>query len=276
MSPNVGPLLRKVDCLALPVPDLDAAIAFYESIGQGLLWRTSTAAGLRLPDSDAELVVQTERPLPETDLTVESVDEAVRRFTDAGGQTILAPFDIAIGRCAIVTDPWDNRLVLLDNSNGTFVTDDHGNVSGVESAATAKSHNVAVYVVLERQGRVLFMMRAGTGYRDGEYGLPSGKVNEGEVLGEAAARELSEEVGIEVQPAHLLLRHVVERRTKTGQWLDCFFVPTGWTGEPANNEPEKCGGLAWLDPVSSGVSDYVGIALTAMAAGVAFSAYAGR
>jgi predicted enzyme related to lactoylglutathione lyase len=126
-------LFRKVDCLALPVPDLDAALAFYAQLGHELIWRTPTAAGLRLPDSDAELVLQTERPGPETDLLVEAVGAAVERFVAAGGRIVVEPFDIAIGRCAVVLDPWGNTLVLLDSSKGHLVTDAEGNVTGTQA-----------------------------------------------------------------------------------------------------------------------------------------------
>ena len=126
------PLFRKVDCLALPVPDLDQALDFYQGLGHELIWRSATSAGLALPDSDAELVLQTERPGPETDLTVHAVGPAIERFVEAGGRVVVAPFDIAIGRCAVVADPWDNHLVLLDTSKGLLVTDDAGNVTGVE------------------------------------------------------------------------------------------------------------------------------------------------
>jgi catechol 2,3-dioxygenase-like lactoylglutathione lyase family enzyme len=50
------PLLRKVDCIRLAVDNLDAAIAFYQRLGHGLIWRRPTAAGLHFLDSDAELV----------------------------------------------------------------------------------------------------------------------------------------------------------------------------------------------------------------------------
>jgi len=129
-----GPLLRKVDCLALRVADLDDGLLFYGGLGHELLWRTATGAGLRLPDSEAELVLQTERPGPETDLTVEDVGQAIERFVAAGGRVVVAPFDIAIGRCAVVADPWDNHLVLLDNSHGQLVTDDNRNVIGTHEA----------------------------------------------------------------------------------------------------------------------------------------------
>jgi len=72
------PLFVKIDCLRLPVHDLDAALAFYrDRLGHELIWRTDAAAGLRLPDSNAELVLQTEQPQVETDLAVESVEAAV-------------------------------------------------------------------------------------------------------------------------------------------------------------------------------------------------------
>jgi hypothetical protein len=43
---------------------------------------------------------------------------------------VVAPFDITIGRCAVVADPWDNHLVLLDNSNGRLTMDEEGTVTG--------------------------------------------------------------------------------------------------------------------------------------------------
>ncbi|MBX3080331.1 MAG: VOC family protein [Anaerolineae bacterium] len=66
------PLLRKVDCIEFFVPDLEAGIAFYcAQLGQELKWRSKTAAGLGLPDSDAEIVLQTERHGLNVDLMVE-------------------------------------------------------------------------------------------------------------------------------------------------------------------------------------------------------------
>lgn len=128
-TPSRPPLFRKVDCLRLPVPDPDAGLTFYQKrLGHELIWRTATQAGLRLPDTDAELVLQTERPAPEVDLLVASVEEAVAVLLDAGGRVVRAPFDIRIGRCAVVQDPWGNHLTLLDMSKGALVTDADGNV----------------------------------------------------------------------------------------------------------------------------------------------------
>jgi predicted enzyme related to lactoylglutathione lyase len=128
------PLFEKIDCLQIPVPDLEEGLAFYlDKLGHGLIWRTETAAGLRMPETDAEIVIQTERPQLEVNLKVESADAAAERIVQAGGKLVAGPFDIQIGRCAVVLDPWGNALVVLDASKGRLVTDDEGNVVGVES-----------------------------------------------------------------------------------------------------------------------------------------------
>lgn len=125
------PLLRKVDCVRLYVPDLEAGLAFYrDQLGHELIWRTETAAGLRLPESEAELVLQTEDQRQEVDLLVDSADEAAKFIEQAGGRVIVPPFDIQIGRCVVVEDPWGNPLVLLDTSKGLLKTDADGNVIG--------------------------------------------------------------------------------------------------------------------------------------------------
>jgi predicted enzyme related to lactoylglutathione lyase len=125
-------LLRKVDCVQVPVPDLDSGLAFYrDRLGHELIWRSETAAGLRLADSDSEVVLQTERPHGEVDFLVDSVDQAVTQFARAGGAVLSAPFDIPVGRVAVVVDPFGNPLTILDLTKGRYVTDADGNVTGV-------------------------------------------------------------------------------------------------------------------------------------------------
>ena len=82
-----GPLIRKIDCLQIPVPDLEQGLSFYrDRLGHRLIWKTSTSAGLGLPDTDAEIVISTERKELEPNLLVESVDRAVDEIEDAGGE----------------------------------------------------------------------------------------------------------------------------------------------------------------------------------------------
>jgi predicted enzyme related to lactoylglutathione lyase len=129
------PLLHKIDCIRLYVPDLDAGLAFYrDQLGLSLIWRTEQALGLRMPETDAEIVLQTKERVQEIDFAVDSAEEAAMRITEAGGKIIEPPFDIHIGRCVVVQDPWGNPLVLLDTSKGLLATDAEGNVIGNSAA----------------------------------------------------------------------------------------------------------------------------------------------
>ena len=124
-------LLRKVDCVRLYVDNLEAGLAFYrDQLGHELIWRTESAAGLRLPESEAELVIQTEDQRQEVDFLVDSAEAAAKFVEQAGGKVVLPPFDIQIGRCVVIEDPWGNPLVLLDTSKGLLKTDAEGNVTG--------------------------------------------------------------------------------------------------------------------------------------------------
>src|ERR1700722_12825329 len=126
------PLFRKLDNLLLRVADLDAAISFYgDRLGHPVLWRSAEAVGFALPDTDAELVAHLNVG-PESDVLVDDVDEAFAAFLSAGGEAVQRPFDIAIGRCARVRDPFGDDLVLLDQSKGALATDDDGRVVGVK------------------------------------------------------------------------------------------------------------------------------------------------
>jgi lactoylglutathione lyase len=124
-------LLQSLDCVRLYVPDLEQALAFYrDQLGLSVVWRSNEAIGLRLSKTDTEVVLQTERPGLEIDFLVESADRAARQVEQAGGRVVVPPFDIQIGRCVVVRDPWDNEFVLLDMSKGRLVTDGDGNILG--------------------------------------------------------------------------------------------------------------------------------------------------
>jgi len=122
-------LFSNVDCVMLPVDDLEAALEFYQDkLGHRLCWRTETSAGLAFGDGVTELVLQQKDRRSETDIRVESAVEAAERFQAAGGTIVSGPFDIAIGKCVVVQDPWGNHLVLLDASKGLLKTNEDGYV----------------------------------------------------------------------------------------------------------------------------------------------------
>lgn len=134
MNQSTGrPRLQKIDCVQLHVPDLDAGLAFYcDQLGHELIWRSATAMGLRLPDSDAEIVLQSVRSGLEIDFLVADADAAAQAFQSAGGRIVVPPFAIPIGRAAVVADPWNNAFVLLDTRHGALLTDEHKIVIGVK------------------------------------------------------------------------------------------------------------------------------------------------
>ncbi len=124
-------LIDKIDCVEFFVPDLDAGLAFYrDCLGHTLFWRDEHSLGLRLPGSDAEIVLQDERPGQMIDFKVPSADKAAQQFVQAGGTILVPPFDIPIGRAVVVQDPWGNRYLLLDISKGLLATDENGRVIG--------------------------------------------------------------------------------------------------------------------------------------------------
>jgi predicted enzyme related to lactoylglutathione lyase len=95
-----------------------------------VIWKTESSAGLGLSEGITEVVLQNERKELNVDFKVDSVVEAVKDIEKAGGQVIYGPFDIPIGKCAVVKDPWGNRYVILDTTKGTYITDDEGNIIG--------------------------------------------------------------------------------------------------------------------------------------------------
>ena len=117
--------------MRIRVPDMDQALTFYrDKLRLKLLWKKGTdEAGLKMADSDTEIVlVKEELEQPEIDLTVDSVENSIEIFEEAGGKVLVSPFEIAIGKCSVVEDPWKNKFVILDNSKGLLKVDKNKNV----------------------------------------------------------------------------------------------------------------------------------------------------
>lgn len=126
-------VLRKVDAVTVRVPSLEAGLAFYrDALGHRLRWRNDAIgqAALALPESDTELVLTTEHGY-EPNWLVDSVDDAVEQLVAAGGTVAVEPFDIPVGRVAVVFDPFHNALVLVDLTKGRYETNEDGMVEGV-------------------------------------------------------------------------------------------------------------------------------------------------
>jgi 8-oxo-dGTP diphosphatase len=105
---------------------------------------------------------------------------------------------------------------------------------------------IDVMLLLIRDDAVLLALRAGTGFADGQYNVPSGKLEDGEDVASAVCREAREEVGLDLDPEALTLASTVHYRNVYGEArLGLFFHPDRWEGEPVNAEPHKCAHIAW-------------------------------
>lgn len=116
-----------IDAVTVRVPDLDEGLAFYrDRLGHELVWRNDDRgqAGLRLPDSETEIVLSVDLAY-EPNWLVASVPDAVVELVAAGGTVLVEPQDTPVGRLAVVADPFGNRLVLLDLSTGRYTSDGH-------------------------------------------------------------------------------------------------------------------------------------------------------
>ena len=114
--------LRKIDCVMIRVADVASAARYYERVF-GLLpqWSGDGAIGLRMPESDTEIVLHADADIPgpvEVHYLVDDVVAAVSAFAEQGCETLEPPFDITIGKCAVIRDPFGVRLCVLDITKG--------------------------------------------------------------------------------------------------------------------------------------------------------------
>jgi 8-oxo-dGTP diphosphatase len=135
---------------------------------------------------------------------------------------------------------------------------------------------VAVYLLIERDGKILLMRRANTGYMDGMYGFPAGHHDGGEDIKQAAAREAHEELGITIDPNDLDFAFLIHRPfASDGDRLDTYFSVKKFSGDLCNMEPEKCDDLNWysIDALPEAAIDNVPLVLQARARGESFAIY---
>jgi len=115
---------------------------------------------------------------------------------------------------------------------------------------TAPRHPVDVFLLLTDADRVLLGLRSGTGYADGQWALPSGKLECGEDAISAVIRETREETGLQLPANELRLAAVVHHRPVAGiarvGLVFAVLFDVRRHGEPVNAEPHKCAKIAWF------------------------------
>ncbi len=101
--------------------------------------------------------------------------------------------------------------------------------------------NVAAGILCDHEGRVLIAERLGDGPFHGLWEFPGGKIGDGETALEALARELAEELGIEITScaSFMNLRHEYDDRIVTIE----FFIVSEWRSEPVGREGQA---LRWV------------------------------
>jgi lactoylglutathione lyase len=116
-------MLRKIDCVMVKVPELEKAAAYYETVfGLKRLWQDAHSVGMGMPETDAEIVLHNNADLPKeinVHYLVDDVVKAVDHFVANSCIIRAQPFDIAIGKCAVVEDPFGNTIAILDMTKGS-------------------------------------------------------------------------------------------------------------------------------------------------------------
>jgi len=115
-------VLRKIDCVMVKVDDLEAAARYYAAVfGLKRLWADGLSIGMAMPETDAEIVLHADPNLPKeigVHYRVDDVIAAVSDLQTKGCTIITPPFDIAIGKCAVIQDPFGVTLAILDMTKG--------------------------------------------------------------------------------------------------------------------------------------------------------------
>jgi 8-oxo-dGTP diphosphatase len=102
---------------------------------------------------------------------------------------------------------------------------------------------VVAGLVFDAGGRVLIAQRPTGKALAGRWEFPGGKVAAGETARAALARELREEIGIEVDDAERLMYYAAVYPGRT-IWLDVWMI-RGWSGEPQGLDAQA---LEWVEP----------------------------
>ena len=107
----------------------------------------------------------------------------------------------------------------------------------------------AVYLVLEKDGKILMAKRSNTGYMDGMYSLVAGHVDGNETVYQAMLRESKEEVNVDILLEDMKVVHVSHRNSNGGEreYIDVYLKASKFSGELINLEPHKCSDLTWFE-----------------------------
>lgn len=101
--------------------------------------------------------------------------------------------------------------------------------------------------IFNREGKLFITLRGKKAKNErGKWEIPGGSVEFGELLIDAAKREIKEEYGIEVEIIELLdvCDHLIPEEKQ--HWVAPTFICRLIKGEPIIMEPEKCDDIGWF------------------------------
>jgi 8-oxo-dGTP diphosphatase len=150
-------------------------------------------------------------------------------------------------------------------------------------AADAARHSrhfqliVDIHLLLVSGGDLLLGRRANTGYGDGAYEPPSGRLAERETLVEATVRVAAAQVGVALDPALVSLAHVLHDVSGAGR-MAFFLTADGWDGDTSPVPLAGAGSYSdfgWypLTDLPANMIDRARVAVRNYAAGARFSTY---
>ncbi|ATQ42736.1 NUDIX domain-containing protein [Caulobacter mirabilis] len=133
------------------------------------------------------------------------------------------------------------------------------------SDSESKRPGAACGAAILRDGRLLLVKRLRQPEAD-HWGLPGGKIDWGEGLRAAVAREIAEEVGLTITPDRLLCIAETIDKGDGMHWVAPTYLVEDAVGEAALLEPDKMGGVAWfpLDALPEPLTDATKAALAAL------------
>lgn len=105
----------------------------------------------------------------------------------------------------------------------------------------------AVFAIIKNKDwEILFQQRKNTGFRDGEWQLPSGHIELWETSIHAIIRELYEELAITIQEMYSTVVHVAHTIQTDRIYFNIYVEISQYTWELQNMEPEKCSEISFF------------------------------
>ena len=146
-------MLKKVDRILLRVESLEGAVRYYRDVmGLKLIKQDARVASFRLGDDTTELVLHSDRDLPDQALyyLVDNVKDLYARREELRLKFGGPPQPVARGFRATARDPFGNVLLLLDRSAGGDAVEDAkaagGMLFGGVEAKVAPKRDVLIKV----------------------------------------------------------------------------------------------------------------------------------